>query len=58
MLADEKVEGSVSIQFNADYFITHHFQEDLHITSVIGPRPALIAMAVAPGDRRIASMPG
>lgn len=51
MLAAEEVEGAVSTQFNADYFITHHFQSDLHIASVIGPSPAMIVMAVAPDDQ-------
>ncbi|WP_445177509.1 transporter substrate-binding domain-containing protein [Pseudomonas sp. McL0111] len=50
MLADKEVDGAVTTQFNADYFITHHFQKDLHIASVIGSRSSMIVMAVAPGD--------
>lgn len=50
MLSDGEVEGAVSSEFIADYFITHHFQSDLQIAAVIGPRPATIAMAVGPQD--------
>lgn len=50
MLADKKVDGAVASRFSAEYFITQHFQADLHVASVIGPRPAKIAMAVAPGN--------
>jgi two-component system, NarL family, sensor histidine kinase EvgS len=51
MLAAEEVEGSVHTQYGADYFISHHFQADLHIASVIGARPARIAMAVGPDQQ-------
>lgn len=51
MLADEEVEGTVSTKFSADYFISQHFQADLHIASVIGPRPAMISMVVSPANQ-------
>ncbi|WP_409319247.1 ATP-binding protein [Pseudomonas sp. KCJK9016] len=53
MLAEKEVEGAVTPQISADYFITQHFRADLHITSVIGPSPAAIAMAVAPGNETL-----
>lgn len=48
MLAAGDVEGSVHTQYGADYFIKHHFQEDLHIASVVGTHPARVGMAVGP----------
>ncbi|MFP0195012.1 transporter substrate-binding domain-containing protein [Pseudomonas sp. PHC1] len=51
MLAAGDVEGTVHTQFGADYFINHHFQEDLHIASVVGPWPARVAMAVGPDNK-------
>ncbi|MFJ9990399.1 transporter substrate-binding domain-containing protein [Pseudomonas putida] len=45
-LAAGEVEAAVHTQFEADYFISHHFQADLHIASVIGAQPARVAMAV------------
>ncbi|WP_249490798.1 transporter substrate-binding domain-containing protein [Pseudomonas sp. HS6] len=53
MLADKEVEGTVSTKFSADYFISQHFKADLHIASVIGPRPAMISMVVAPADQEL-----
>lgn len=52
MLAASKVDASVHTLLTADYFINHHFQADLHIASVIGARPARVAMAVGP-DKQI-----
>ncbi|MBC3438209.1 transporter substrate-binding domain-containing protein [Pseudomonas sp. BW16M2] len=48
LLLGKEVEGAVSTQFTADYFISQHFQSDLRVTSSLGPVPAKIAMAVAP----------
>ena len=50
MLAEGDVDGSLHTQFGADYFIKHHFRQDLHIASVLGPNPARIAMAVGADD--------
>lgn len=52
MLAAGKVDGTVHTLVSAEYFINHHFQADLHIASVIGDRPAQVAMAVGP-DKQI-----
>ncbi|KTC63566.1 hypothetical protein AO262_24355 [Pseudomonas fluorescens ABAC62] len=49
-LAAGEVQATVQTQYIADYFISHHFQADLHIASVIGPRPARVAMVVSPGN--------
>lgn len=51
MLIAGEVDGSVHTQFGAEYFINHHFQADLHIASVIGSRPAKVAMAVGPDNQ-------
>lgn len=51
MLVAGEVDASVHTQFGADYFIKHHFQQDLHIASVIGPTPARLAMAVSPDNQ-------
>jgi two-component system sensor histidine kinase EvgS len=50
LLSKGDVEASVHTQFGADYFIKHHFRDDLHIASVIGPNPARISMAVGADD--------
>ena len=46
LLSKGEVEASVHTQFGADYFIKHHFQQDLQITGVIGQYPGRLAMAV------------
>lgn len=51
MLAAGKVDGTVHTLLSAEYFINHHFQADLHIASVIGARPAKVAMAVGPDQQ-------
>nr|WP_262381771.1 transporter substrate-binding domain-containing protein [Pseudomonas sp. WS 5406] len=53
MLADTKVDGTVGPRFSADYFVTQHFNADLHVSAVIGPKPARIAMVVAPGNEML-----
>ena len=50
LLSEGKVSASVHTQFGADYFIKHHFRDDLRIAAVIGPNPARIAMAVGTDD--------
>jgi len=50
MLSDNEVDASVHTRFGADYFIKHHFRQDLKIAAVIGPNPGRIAMAVASDD--------
>ena len=52
MLVSGDVDGSVQTQFAADYFIKQHFQADLHVASVFGPRPDKVVIAVAP-DRQV-----
>ncbi|AZC83979.1 Hybrid sensory histidine kinase EvgS [Pseudomonas chlororaphis subsp. piscium] len=47
LLSKGNVDASVHIRFGADYFIKHHFQQDLKIAAVIGPNPGRIAMAVS-----------
>jgi two-component system sensor histidine kinase EvgS len=46
LLSEGEVAASVHTQFGADYFIKHHFQQDLRIAAVVGPYPARVAMAV------------
>lgn len=53
MVVDESAEGAVHTLFGADYFIKHHFFDDLHIASVIGPTPARIAMAVSEQNQEL-----
>lgn len=52
MLISGEVDGSVQSQFAADYFIKQHFQADLHVASVFGPRPDRVVMAAAP-DKQV-----
>ncbi|MBD8512857.1 transporter substrate-binding domain-containing protein [Photobacterium sp. CAU 1568] len=52
MLISGEVDGSVQSQFIADYFIKQHFQADLHVASVFGPRPDRVVMAAA-SDKQI-----
>ncbi|VVM36714.1 Virulence sensor protein BvgS [Pseudomonas fluorescens] len=46
LLSEGDVVASVHTQYGADYFIKHHFQQDLRIAAVIGPNPGRIAMVV------------
>lgn len=50
LLSNGDVDASVHTRFGADYFIKHHFQQDLKIATVLGPVPGRIAMAVASDD--------
>lgn len=50
LLAAGELDGAVTTRVNAEYFISHHFQDELRIATVIGPEPAKIAMAVAPNN--------
>lgn len=56
LLSQGKVDASIHTQFGADYFIKHHFQEDLKIAAVIGPIPARIAMAVGANNLPLKSI--
>ncbi|NCE88459.1 transporter substrate-binding domain-containing protein [Pseudomonas sp. Q1] len=55
-LSDDDVDASVHTRFGADYFIKHHFQEDLHIAGVVGSEPGRIAMAVGKEDMALKSI--
>lgn len=46
LLSEGDVGASVHTQFGADYFIKHHFMQDLRIAAVIGPTPGRVAMVV------------
>ncbi|MGF6401541.1 two-component system sensor histidine kinase EvgS [Pseudomonas frederiksbergensis] len=56
LLSKGDVGASVHTRFGADYFIKHHFQQDLKIAAVIGPYPGRIAMAVATDDMILKSI--
>lgn len=55
-LSKNEVDASVHTRFGADYFIKHHFQQDLKIAAVIGPNPGRIAMAVSVDDMPLKSI--
>jgi two-component system sensor histidine kinase EvgS len=46
MLMAGTVDGTVQTQFDANYFINYHFQQDLHIASAFGSWPARVSMVV------------
>ncbi|AZF49631.1 transporter substrate-binding domain-containing protein [Pseudomonas sp. R2-7-07] len=56
LLSDGDVDASVHTRFGADYFIKHHFQQDLKIAAVIGPTPARVSMAVSAEDLPLKSI--
>lgn len=49
-VANGDVTASVHTQLGANYFIKHHFRNDLIIAAVIGPIPARIGMVVSNED--------
>ena len=56
LLAKDEVDASVHTRFGADYFIKHHYQQDLQIAAVIGPTPGRIAMAVGADNMALKSI--
>ncbi|MNF40508.1 Virulence sensor protein BvgS precursor [compost metagenome] len=56
LLSKGEVDASVHTRFGADYFIKHHFREDLKIAAVLGPNPGRIAMAVGMDDMPLKSI--
>lgn len=49
-VANGDVTASIHTQIGANYFIKHHFRDDLIIAAVVGPIPARIGMAVSNED--------
>lgn len=49
-VASGDVTASIHTQLGANYFIKHHFRDDLIIAAVVGPIPARIGMAVSNED--------
>ncbi len=56
LLSGGDVDASMHTRFGADYFIKHHFQQDLKIAAVIGPTPARVSMAVSANDLPLKSI--
>lgn len=50
LVSSGDVSASVHTQLGANYFIKHHFQNDLVISSMVGPNPARIGMVVSNKD--------
>lgn len=50
LVSTGEVSASVHTQLGANYFIKHHFRDDLIISALVGPNPARIGMVVASGD--------
>ncbi len=56
LVSNGDVAASIHTQLGANYFIKHHFRNDLIISGVVGPNPARIGMAVAKGDMPLKSI--
>lgn len=56
LVSNGDVAASVHTQLGANYFIKHHFRNDLTIAGVVGPNPARIGMAVGNEDMPLKSI--
>ncbi|GLH41379.1 hybrid sensor histidine kinase/response regulator [Pseudomonas atacamensis] len=56
LVSNGDVAASVHTQIGANYFIKHHFRNDLKISGVVGPNPARIGMVVAKEDMPLKSI--
>ncbi|WP_161904364.1 transporter substrate-binding domain-containing protein [Pseudomonas sp. L13] len=56
LVSNGDVSASVHTQLGANYFIKHHFRNDLVISGMVGPNPARIGMVVAHEDMPLKSI--